>query len=241
MAIKFTVSYSGYIASNLTSSAAASGKCAVSRFLHECAVISQSFQNSPCPNSDSRYADCRRWKQNPSFMNPVFVFDLFDAVWGNSWRRLELKCGDGTDFFVGYVDRAGTQCRNYSKGTVQSGSVAGVGNCFEASKISKSEGTSSVKASPQSFRSNNAWLPKFMDLCFSSDEAKAALTAFSIRMLFKSTLAEPRAIPSTSMCPTFDVGDRILAEKVVALNQHSFDSLFILMSFLYLCLRMELI
>ncbi|KAL0392024.1 UNVERIFIED_CONTAM: putative thylakoidal processing peptidase 2, chloroplastic [Sesamum radiatum] len=53
-----------------------------------------------------------------------------------------------------------------------------------------------------------------MNLCFSSEDVKAAFTAFSVSILFKSTLAEPRSIPSTSMYPTLDVGDRILAEKV---------------------------
>ncbi|XP_073294950.1 thylakoidal processing peptidase 1, chloroplastic-like [Primulina huaijiensis] len=251
MAIKFTVCYSGYIASNLTSSPAVSGKCVISRFLHECAVLSEMFQYSQSPNPDSRYADIRRPKLNPSSTNPAsssiysrlageilgggshshVVTGLISLVkqstgassnvgslgisplkppWiipflhGSKW----LPCNEPA---VGYVDRGGTQCTNLSKGKVQSRSVAGGRNCSEAAK---SAGASSVKALPQSIRSSNAWLLKMMDLCFSSDEAKAAFTAFSIRILFKSTLAEPRAIPSTSMCPTFDVGDRILAEKV---------------------------
>ncbi|XP_073140760.1 thylakoidal processing peptidase 1, chloroplastic-like [Henckelia pumila] len=259
MAIKFTVCYSGYIASNLTSSPAASGKCAVSRFLHECAVsrflyecavLPHMFQYSPSPNPDSRYADIRRSKLNPSSMNLAsssiyskrvgemlgggsrshVVSGLISLVKESSWASSNagglgisplkapwiipflhgskwLPCNEPA---VGYVDRGGTQCRNLSKGTVQSRSVAGSRNCSEAAR---SAGASSAKALPHSIRSN-AWLLKMMDLCFSSDEAKAAFTTFSIRILFKSTLAEPRSIPSTSMCPTFDVGDRILAEKV---------------------------
>lgn len=257
MAIKFTVCYSGYIASNLTSSPAASGKCAVSRFLHECVVFSQTLHYSQSPNPDSRYPDIRSSKLNHSSMNPasssIYSRLAGEMLGGGSHSRVVtgliswvkqstgassnagglgisplkppwiipflhgskwLPCNEPA---VGYVDWGGTQCTNLSKGTVRIRSVAGSRNCSEAAK---SAGASSMKALPQSIRSSNSWLLKMMDICFSSDEAKAAFTAFSIRILFKSTLAEPRAIPSSSMCPTFDVGDRILAEKVLAWNQH---------------------
>lgn len=64
--------------------------------------------------------------------------------------------------------------------------------------------------------SKGNWLSKLLNVC--SDDAKAAFTALSVSILFKSSLAEPRSIPSASMYPTLDVGDRVLAEKVLIMT-----------------------
>ncbi|KAG8056958.1 hypothetical protein GUJ93_ZPchr0002g25521 [Zizania palustris] len=83
---------------------------------------------------------------------------------------------------------------------------AGAGAGASSSRgIARNSGASAAMS-----RSN--WLSRWMSSC--SDDTKTAFAAVTVPLLYSSSLAEPRSIPSKSMYPTFDVGDRILAEKV---------------------------
>ncbi|GER29988.1 thylakoidal processing peptidase [Striga asiatica] len=122
------------------------------------------------------------------------------------------------------VDRgkalSGTESESLSKGTLETQIASGGGRkCSEALAAIKSDcaSASSVKVLHQKrggSKSDNSWPLKMLNFCFTSEDAKAAFTAVSVGILFKSTLAEPKSIPSMSMYPTLNVGDRILAEKV---------------------------
>ncbi|KAL6521941.1 hypothetical protein OROMI_031818 [Orobanche minor] len=260
MAIRFTVTYSSSVVTNL---AAASGKCGPSRFLPECSTRLRLFQHPAPQKPDLGYSDFRPLSGlTPHFSKPtmfsqtilsgeiigrriqspviVGLFSLmkqsvgasslnagvlgisaikapsmFPFLPGSKW----LPCNKPTS---AEVDRGGecarTECNNLTKETWKSESVSsGDSQCLEAQATTRSDGASSVKILlPRSGGSSNSnmWLLKVMNFCFSSEKAKAAFTAFSVGILFKSTLAEPKLIPSMSMYPTLDVGDRIMAEKV---------------------------
>ena len=50
------------------------------------------------------------------------------------------------------------------------------------------------------------WVPEGLRL--NKEDVTTVLITFAVSLAFRSTVAEPRFIPSLSMYPVFDIGDR---------------------------------
>ncbi|ESQ51546.1 hypothetical protein EUTSA_v10016873mg [Eutrema salsugineum] len=211
MAIRITFTYSSYVARNLSSSAGArvgSGGDLRSCFEHlvRPMFFSQKpdLDKSPRTRPASMYNSIAReiigeGRQSPLVMGLISVLKSTSAPESNVLAISPFKASSMIPFLQGSkwmnppeiddVDRGGTACDDVGK---------------ELGKLELSDYKESSGGS--------GWVNKLLNIC--SEDAKAAFTAVTVSLLFRSALAEPKSIPSASMYPTLDVGDRIMAEKV---------------------------
>lgn len=228
MAIRFTVSYSGYVAQNLATATGKSNTCRVFQEVFSRPRIFQNPDRDPVSgyhpaaaaasrSSVSGYATlaCDFLGVETSSKPSPLVVGLISLVKSTStgggaggsgvFGISPLKASSMIPFLQG---SKWLPCNEINSSEVDKGGTSTTKANQTASECVKTCDVSSTKIIVE----RNNWLSKLLNVC--SDDAKAAFTALSVSILFRSQLAEPRSIPSASMSPTLDVGDRIMAEKV---------------------------
>ncbi|CAH2038721.1 unnamed protein product [Thlaspi arvense] len=226
MSLRVTLTYSSYVARNIASSAATRvGTTGDVRSCFECWLRPRFFGHSQKPDMDkspgsstwttgpsslarpaSRYSTIARGiieegSQSPLVLGVISIMKLTAApefLGMNVLGISPLKTSSVIPFL------RGSKWMPCSIPATLSTEIDRGGTASDAKvKLALSSKTPNV---------GNGWVNKLLNIC--SEDAKAAFTAVTVSLLFRSALAEPKSIPSTSMYPTLDVGDRVMAEKV---------------------------
>uniref|UniRef100_A0A7N0TQU3 Peptidase S26 domain-containing protein n=1 Tax=Kalanchoe fedtschenkoi TaxID=63787 RepID=A0A7N0TQU3_KALFE len=233
MAIRITVSYSGYVAANL-----AGCRVGNSRVAHECWIRSRLFgrggqkpELEAAPRTyqaaagNGRGSACRFMSGASASMYSTIAGELLGDGVKNSLvlglvamlksTAVVSGCGSGVGLGVfGVSVFKSSSMLPFLQGSkwlpCNQAVLPDVRNEVDkGGTVASVEDTSQPEMSVKMAKGN--WLSKVLNLC--SEDTKAVFTAVTVSLMFKSSLAEPRSIPSSSMYPTLDAGDRIMAEK----------------------------
>ncbi|RWR74172.1 thylakoidal processing peptidase 1, chloroplastic-like protein [Cinnamomum micranthum f. kanehirae] len=228
MAIRITFSFSGYVAHSLAASVGIRpGNC---RLFHDCATRSRVLFSNPKPDVDPAARNYQSGFSRPGDRN-WFAPPRAAAAYSSaacdpiglglvSIMKLSGLCSGSS---------AGLGVFGISSSTMTGFKPSGLLPFFQGMKwlpcneffqgsVSKSVGKEEKDGGNSNRESNvkvggmDSWMNRWLNI--NSENAKMVFTAVTVTLLHKSFLAEPRSIPTRSMYPTLDEGDRILAEKV---------------------------
>ncbi|KAF8104031.1 hypothetical protein N665_0181s0052 [Sinapis alba] len=216
MAIRVTFTYSSYVARNIASSAATRVGSGDVRSCFDFCLRPRIFNHSQIPDMDkspcsssSRVRQASMYttiakellEESPLVLGMISIMKLTGAPdllgMNNAFGISPFKTSSVIPFL------RGSKWMPCSIPATLTTDVA---------EIIDRGGNVNVELSEKGSGGGNGWVNKLLNIC--SEDAKAAFTAVTVSLLFRSALAEPKSIPSMSMYPTLDVGDRVMAEKV---------------------------
>ncbi|GAU23709.1 hypothetical protein TSUD_304830 [Trifolium subterraneum] len=232
MAIRVTFSFSGYVAQNLVSSAGV--RVGNSRYVQECCVLSRIFGSNQKSKPDldrsggtrNFYSDLSRSNKNCAYStlagelltescnNPI-ILGLISMMKSTAVVSGSTSAAMGIMGISPFKTSSIIPFLQGSKWLPCNESVA-IPTTWEVDKggtVSNTESRLTESRLNLNHQKDNSsgWISKLLNVC--SEDAKAVFTAVTVSLLFKSFLAEPKSIPSASMYPTLEVGDRVLSEK----------------------------
>ncbi|XP_010530382.1 PREDICTED: probable thylakoidal processing peptidase 2, chloroplastic [Tarenaya hassleriana] len=231
MAIRVTFTFSGYVVRNVASAAGIRVGTVALRSCFKCFVQPRTFghnqktdlHKSPGSNpwvagSGSRFRPASMYStiargedcQRPLVMGLISIMNSTGSVHDPSGMSVlgisRFKVSSIIPFLQG---SRWLPCNNPATFSSESDTVFRGGT---AARDDDKGFSVNLGLNDKDFGGKSGWINKLLNFC--SEDAKAAFTAMTVTLLFRSALAEPKWIPSASMHPTLDVGDRVLAEKV---------------------------